>query len=98
MGGRGGRGGREVCTRMDGAGTDEQEEERMDGGESRRTHAHTHTRTHKRIYMHQGAKRADRRLGGRMARRCGWAHAREQARAWCGGGTRGGHVTRRVGT
>jgi hypothetical protein len=91
---------------MDGEGTDEQEGGRMGGGESThtrahtRTHAHrdTHTHAHARIDTHQGAKRADRRLGGRMARRCGWAHAREQARAWCGGGTRGGHVTRRVGT
>jgi hypothetical protein len=71
---------------------------RMDGIESARTHAHTPTHTRARMHTDQGAKRADRRLGGRMARRCGWAHAREQARAWCGGGTRGGHVTRRVGT
>jgi hypothetical protein len=48
----------------------------MDGDESTRTHAHNTARTD----THGGANRADRRLGGRMVRRCGWAHAREQAR------------------
>jgi hypothetical protein len=71
--------GEEVCTRMDGEGTDEKEKGRMDGGESTRTQAHTHARILAHIDTDQGAKGTDRRLGGRMARRCGWAHAREQA-------------------